>query len=78
MQRHGLVSAYAWRVARLHYHVFPVCSDIMGETADIHTGGVDLKFPHHDNEIAQAEVCEIRALIGALHLSINWSTAHEH
>ncbi len=24
--------------------------------ADIHTGGVDLKFPHHDNEIAQAEV----------------------
>ena len=23
---------------------------------DIHTGGVDLKFPHHDNEIAQAEV----------------------
>ena len=24
---------------------------------DIHTGGADLKFPHHDNEIAQAEVC---------------------
>jgi cysteinyl-tRNA synthetase len=22
---------------------------------DIHSGGVDLKFPHHDNEIAQAE-----------------------
>jgi cysteinyl-tRNA synthetase len=22
---------------------------------DIHTGGVDLKFPHHDNEIAQSE-----------------------
>ena len=31
-------------------------SDILGATADIHTGGVDLKFPHHDNEIAQAEV----------------------
>ena len=31
-------------------------SDILGEKADIHTGGVDLKFPHHDNEIAQAEV----------------------
>jgi cysteinyl-tRNA synthetase len=29
--------------------------DILGEKADIHTGGVDLKFPHHDNEIAQAE-----------------------
>ena len=33
-------------------------SDILGEQADIHTGGVDLKFPHHDNEIAQAEVHE--------------------
>jgi len=22
---------------------------------DIHTGGVDLKFPHHDNEVAQSE-----------------------
>ena len=31
-------------------------SDVLGETADIHTGGVDLKFPHHDNEIAQVEV----------------------
>lgn len=32
-------------------------SAILGSRADIHTGGVDLKFPHHDNEIAQAEVC---------------------
>ena len=31
-------------------------SEILGSAADIHTGGVDLKFPHHDNEIAQAEV----------------------
>ncbi len=27
----------------------------LGETLDIHTGGVDLIFPHHENEIAQAE-----------------------
>ncbi len=27
----------------------------LGETIDIHTGGVDLVFPHHENEIAQAE-----------------------
>ncbi len=26
-----------------------------GETTDIHTGGVDLKFPHHTNEIAQSQ-----------------------
>ena len=27
----------------------------LGETFDIHTGGVDLQFPHHENEIAQSE-----------------------
>lgn len=27
----------------------------LGETFDIHTGGVDLLFPHHENEIAQSE-----------------------
>src|SRR5580698_9591257 len=27
----------------------------LGTTLDIHTGGVDLAFPHHENEIAQAE-----------------------
>ena len=32
------------------------CSAILGNSIDIHTGGVDLKFPHHDNELAQSEV----------------------
>jgi cysteinyl-tRNA synthetase len=27
----------------------------LGETFDIHTGGIDLRFPHHENEIAQSE-----------------------
>jgi len=27
----------------------------LGETIDIHAGGIDLAFPHHENEIAQAE-----------------------
>ena len=31
-------------------------SAILGSSIDIHTGGVDLKFPHHDNELAQSEV----------------------
>ena len=30
---------------------------------DIHTGGVDLKFPHHDNEIAQAEVLLVYVVV---------------
>ncbi|MBI5072858.1 cysteine--tRNA ligase [Candidatus Woesearchaeota archaeon] len=29
----------------------------LGEQMDIHTGGIDLIFPHHENEIAQSEAC---------------------
>ena len=34
-----------------------MASDILGENLDIHSGGEDLKFPHHDNELAQSEAC---------------------
>ena len=30
---------------------------LLGETIDLHAGGVDLIFPHHENEIAQSETC---------------------
>ena len=30
-------------------------SKYLGTTIDIHSGGVDLTFPHHENEIAQSE-----------------------
>ena len=29
----------------------------LGDTIDIHAGGQDLQFPHHENEIAQSECC---------------------
>ena len=29
----------------------------LGETIDLHTGGIDLLFPRHENEIAQTEAC---------------------
>ena len=32
-----------------------MCACTLGESIDIHTGGYDLKFPHHDNELAQSE-----------------------
>ena len=32
-----------------------MASEILGYPLDIHMGGEDLKFPHHDNEIAQSE-----------------------
>lgn len=37
-----------------------MASDILGSQMDIHSGGIDLAFPHHDNELAQSEAyfCE--------------------
>jgi len=48
----------SWGKGRPGWHIecSVMASCILGQTLDIHTGGIDLKFPHHDNEIAQAEV----------------------
>ncbi len=35
----------------------------LGETIDIHGGGADLMFPHHENEVAQAECCGPRPFV---------------
>ena len=32
-----------------------MASEVLGQSMDIHSGGVDLMFPHHDNELAQSE-----------------------
>ncbi|XP_026811919.1 cysteine--tRNA ligase, cytoplasmic isoform X1 [Rhopalosiphum maidis] len=47
----------SWGKGRPGWHIecSVMASCILGQTLDIHTGGIDLKFPHHDNEIAQAE-----------------------
>lgn len=46
-----------WGTGRPGWHI--ECSTmnkkILGETIDIHAGGEDLEFPHHENEIAQSE-----------------------
>jgi len=46
-----------WGPGRPGWHIecSVMASDIIGENVDIHGGGVDLMFPHHDNEMAQAE-----------------------
>jgi cysteinyl-tRNA synthetase len=48
---------------------------IFGTTIDIHTGGVDLIFPHHENEIAQSEAAYgetfVRHWIHAEHLLVD-------
>ena len=38
-----------------HIECSAMAKETLGETIDIHCGGIDLKFPHHENEIAQSE-----------------------
>jgi cysteinyl-tRNA synthetase len=38
-----------------HIECSAMAMKYLGETLDIHTGGIDLSFPHHENEIAQSE-----------------------
>ena len=38
-----------------HIECSAMCGETLGETFDIHGGGADLQFPHHENEIAQSE-----------------------
>jgi len=46
-----------WGAGRPGWHIecSAMSSDLLGEHFDIHGGGQDLQFPHHENEIAQSE-----------------------
>lgn len=46
-----------WGGGRPGWHIecSVMASDLMGSNMDIHAGGADLKFPHHDNELCQSE-----------------------
>jgi len=46
-----------WGNGRPGWHIECSCMalNLLGETIDIHAGGTDLIFPHHENEIAQSE-----------------------
>nr|RBQ93795.1 hypothetical protein FVER53263_04587 [Fusarium verticillioides] len=74
-----------WGDGRPGWHIecSVMCSDVLGATIDIHSGGIDLAFPHHDNELAQSEAyfCEhdkgehtwVNYFIHMGHLSISGS-----
>jgi cysteinyl-tRNA synthetase len=40
-----------------HIECSAMSKALLGPTIDLHTGGVDLLFPHHENEIAQSQCC---------------------
>ncbi|XP_075708622.1 putative cysteine--tRNA ligase, mitochondrial isoform X2 [Rhinoderma darwinii] len=46
-----------WGKGRPGWHIecSTIASTVFGKQLDIHTGGIDLAFPHHENEIAQCE-----------------------
>lgn len=48
-----------WGNGRPGWHIecSVMATKILGKTIDIHAGGQDLTFPHHENEIAQSEAC---------------------
>ncbi|KAI9351300.1 tRNA synthetases class I (C) catalytic domain-containing protein [Obelidium mucronatum] len=46
-----------WGAGRPGWHIecSAMAGDVIGANMDIHSGGIDLAFPHHDNELAQSE-----------------------
>ncbi|KAJ3713838.1 tRNA synthetases class I (C) catalytic domain-containing protein [Lentinula raphanica] len=46
-----------WGAGRPGWHIecSVMASAVLGDNMDIHSGGIDLAFPHHDNEMAQSE-----------------------
>ncbi len=58
-----------------HIECSAMAMKYLGDTLDIHTGGIDLAFPHHENEIAQSEAATghpfVRYWMHAEHLIID-------
>ena len=58
-----------------HMECSAMSMELLGETFDIHTGGVDNIFPHHENEIAQSEAATgkrfVRYWMHAAHLVVD-------
>ena len=54
-----------WGRGRPGWHIecSAMSKALLGETFDIHGGGLDLVFPHHENELAQSECCHGRPMV---------------
>lgn len=54
-----------WGGGRPGWHIecSAMCKKYLGETFDIHGGGKDLIFPHHENEIAQSEAAHAKPFV---------------
>ena len=54
-----------WGKGRPGWHIecSAMSKKLLGETFDIHGGGLDLVFPHHENELAQSECCHSKPMV---------------
>ena len=54
-----------WGPGRPGWHIecSAMSKALLGETFDIHGGGLDLLFPHHENELAQSECCHDKPMV---------------
>ena len=57
-------SAYGPGRPGWHIECSAMACELLGESFDIHGGGADLQFPHHENEIAQSEGATLDAATG--------------
>jgi cysteinyl-tRNA synthetase len=53
---------FGWGRPGWHIECSAMSKRYLGETFDIHCGGIDLMFPHHENEIAQSEAANHKPL----------------
>lgn len=71
----GWESPFGWGRPGWHIECSAMSMTLLGDTIDIHCGGVDNSFPHHENEIAQSEgatgVTFVRTWCHAAHLRID-------
>ena len=63
-----------WGHGRPGWHIecSAMASDKLGKQFDIHSGGIDLQFPHHDNELAQSEAYWAHESPGHQHQWVNY------
>ncbi|MDO5606590.1 MAG: cysteine--tRNA ligase, partial [Paracoccus sp. (in: a-proteobacteria)] len=50
----GWDSPWGWGRPGWHIECSAMAAELLGDVFDIHAGGIDLQFPHHENEIAQS------------------------
>jgi cysteinyl-tRNA synthetase len=73
--KHGPTWSSPWSNGRPGWHIecSAMSASVLGPVIDLHMGGQDLKFPHHDNELAQSDAANFGG-ISTLSTSANFGS----